>query len=103
MTVTVMGIMGIFLLLASGAGASDGLVTLRLDDGTAENGFRMGGDLGHAVVFEAPAGDWTIKAVGVYGKLEPNRSSDIFVLEILDGELNAVSKVTERADTYFGE
>ncbi|AET65423.1 hypothetical protein [Methanothrix harundinacea] len=99
-----MGTWGILaLLIASGTGASGGLVTLRLDDGTAENGFRMGGDLGHAVVFEPPAGEWTIKSVGVYGKLEPNRTSDLFVLEIWDGDLNAVSKVTERADSYFGE
>lgn len=98
---TVMGIVA--LLIASGAGTSGGLVTLRLDDGTAENGFRMGGDFGHAVVFDPPAGEWTIKAVAIFGKIEPNRTSDLFVLEIWDGELNAVSKVTERADSYFGE
>jgi hypothetical protein len=91
------------LLLAPEGALSDDLVTLRLDDGTAENGFRMGGGLGHSVLFEAPSGDWTLSAVAVYGKLEPNRTSEIFVLEIWDETLNAVTKVTERADSYFGD
>jgi hypothetical protein len=91
------------LLLAPEGALSDDLVTLRLDDGTAENGFRMGGGLGHAVLFEAPSGDWTLSAVAVYGKLEPNRTSEIFVLEIWDETLNALTKVTDRADSYFGD
>jgi hypothetical protein len=90
-------------LLASEGGLADGLVTLRLDDGTAENGFRMGGGLGHAVLFEAPSGEWTLSAVSIYGKLAPNRTSEIFVLEIWDDKLNAVSKVTDRVDSYFGD
>lgn len=91
------------LLLAPEVALSDDLVTLRLDDGTAENGFRMGGGLGHAVLFEAPSGDWTLSAVAVYGRLEADRTSEIFVLEIWDETLNAVTKVTDRADSFFGD
>ena len=93
----------IALLLVPEGALSDGPITLILDDGTAENGFRMGGGLGHAVLFEPPSGDWTLSAVAVYGKLEPNRTSEIFVLEIWDEKLNAVSKVADRADSYFGD
>ncbi|UEC43532.1 MAG: hypothetical protein METHAR1v1_1480001 [Methanothrix sp.] len=93
----------IVLLLAPEGALADGMVTLRFDDGTAENGFRMGGGLGHAVLFEAPSDEWTLSAVAVFGKLEPNRTSEIFVLEIWDETLNAVTKVTDRADTYFGD
>ena len=59
--------------------------------------------MGHSVLFEAPCGDWTLSSVAVYGKLEPERASEIFVLEIWDEDLNAISKVTDRADAFFGE
>jgi hypothetical protein len=95
----------LWILLAFGSSSATGerSVTLYLDDGTAENGFLMGGGLGHSVLFEAPSGDWNLSSVAVYGKLEPESDSDIFVLEIWDDELNAISKVTDRADAFFGE
>lgn len=96
-------LLAVLILLAPETALSDGPVILRLDDGTAENGFRMGGGLGHAVLFEAPSGEWTLSAVSVYGKLTPNRTSEIFILEIWDDKLNAVSKVADRADSYFGD
>jgi len=92
----------IFLLVCPGA-LSESPVTIILDDGTAENGFRMGEGMGHAVLFGAPRGDWTLSAVLVYGKLEPERASEIFVLEIWDEDLNLISKVTDRADSFFGD
>ena len=93
----------ILLAFGSSSAAGESSVTLYLDDGTAENGFRIGGGMGHCVLFEAPSGDWTLSSVAVYGKLEPESASDIFVLEILDDELNVISKVTDRADAFFGE
>jgi hypothetical protein len=93
----------IFLVFACQSALCENLVSLYLDDGTAENGFRMGGGMGHSVLFEAPSGDWTLSSVAVYGKLEPERASEIFVLEIWDEDLNAISKVTDRADAFFGE
>jgi len=93
----------IFLVFACQSALCDNSVTLYLDDGTAENGFRVGDGMGHSVLFEAPSGDWTLSKVSVYGKLEPERASEIFVLEIWDEELNAISKVTDRADSFFGE
>ncbi len=95
----------LLILLAFGSSSAHGerSVTLYLDDGTAEKGFRIGGGMGHCVLFEAPSGDWTLSSVAVYGKLEPEGASDIFVLEILDDELNVISKVTDRADAFFGE
>lgn len=93
----------ILLLLACPSALSESLVTLRFDDGTAENGFRMGKGMGHAVLFGAPRGNWTLSAVLVYGKLKPERASEIFVLEIWDEDLNLISKVTDRADSFFGD
>lgn len=78
-------------------------VTLYLDDGTAEDGFRVGDGMGHAVLFEAPSDDWNLSSVAVYGKLDPENATGIFVLEIWDDDLNVISKVTDRADAFFGE
>jgi len=95
----------LMILLAFGCSSAscESSVTLYLDDGTAENGFRIGDGTGHCILFEAPSGDWTLSSVAVYGKLEQKPASDIFVLEILDDELNVISKVTDRADAFFGE
>ncbi len=91
------------LAFVSQSAFCENLVTLSLDDGTAENGFRMGDGMGHSVIFEAPSEDWTLSKISVFGKLEPERTSEIFVLEIWDEDLNAISKVTDRADSFFGD
>ncbi|HOO54323.1 MAG TPA: hypothetical protein PLX30_08805 [Methanothrix sp.] len=91
------------IILASQSALCENPVTLYLDDGTAENGFRMGDGRGHSVLFEAPSVDWNLSAALVHGKLEPEEASEIFVLEIWDEDLNTISKVTDRADSFFGE
>jgi hypothetical protein len=93
----------ILFVFACTSALCESTVTLRLDDGTAENGFRVGDGRGHTVIFEAPSGDWTLSAVEIFGKLEPEEASEIFVLEIWDEDLNAISKVADRADSFFGE
>lgn len=93
----------IFLAFGCSSASDESPVTLYLDDGTADNGFLMGGGLGHSVLFEAPSGDWTLSSVAVYGKLEQEDDSDIFVLEIWDDELNVISKITDRGDAFFGD
>ncbi len=93
----------ILLVFACQSAVCENSVTLRIDDGEAENGLWMGDPKGHSVLFEAPSGDWTLSAVAVFGKLEPERTSEIFVLEIWDEDLNVISKVTDRADSFFGE
>jgi len=91
------------LVIACQSGLCEIPVTLYLDDGAAENGFMMGGGRGHTVIFEAPPGNWTLSEAAVYGKLEPNSTSEIFVLEIWDEDYNLISKVTDRADSFFGD
>jgi len=93
----------VVLVFACQSASCENVVTLRLDDETAENGFRMGDGKGHSVIFETPSKDWTLSKVSVFGKLEPNRTSEIFVLEIWDEDLNVISKVTDRADSFFDE
>lgn len=95
----------LWIILAFGCMSVHGesSVTLYLDDGTADNGFRIGDGMGHTILFEAPSGDWNLSSVAVYGKLDPENASSIFVLEIWDDELNVISKVTDRADAFFGE
>jgi hypothetical protein len=95
----------LWIVLAFGCISAHGesSVTLYLDDGTAENGLRVGEGIGHTILFESPSDDWNLSSVAVYGKLDPENASNIFVLEIWDNDLNVISKVTDRADAFFGE
>jgi len=99
----ILTLLWIVLFFGCTSALCDSSVTLYLDDGTAENGFRVGDGMGHTILFEIPSGDWMLSSVAVYGKLGPERPSEIFVLEIWDEDLNAISRVTDRADSFFSD
>ncbi|TRZ67906.1 MAG: hypothetical protein D4Q77_02330 [Methanothrix sp.] len=90
-------------LMTCQAALCDSFVTLAYDDGEAEDGLWIDDMRGHSVLFTAPCDNWTFSGVAVYGKLSPESRSDIFVLEVWDEDLNLVSKVTDRAVSFFGD
>ncbi|MEA2046714.1 MAG: hypothetical protein U9N48_09405 [Euryarchaeota archaeon] len=93
----------LLLLMTCLAALCDSFVTLAYDDGEAEDGLWIDDMRGHSVLFTAPCENWTLSGAAVYGKLSPEYRSDIFVLEVWDEDLNLVSKVTDRAGSFFGD
>lgn len=99
----------ILLILASQGALCESSVRLAYDDGEAEDCIWIDETRGHAVLFTAPSEDWTISGVSVYGRLVPKAGSkvpevpEIFVIEVLDEDLNLVSKVTDVTYSFFGD
>jgi len=95
-------ILFVFFVYVSGT-ALGSLVSISYDDGVPEDGFWLGGGLGHAVVFSPPAESWTLSKVAVCGKLNSESEGDTFVLEIWDQDLNLLYGRADVSSSYFGD
>ena len=97
------GIMILMAVLMAVNFASAGTVSLENDDGSAEDAVWIDEQRGHAVVFTAPADNWSLNQVAIFGKLIPESKSEMFVVEVWDRNLSLLSKTTDKASAYFGE
>lgn len=97
------GIMILMAVLMAVNFASAGTVSLENDDGSAEDAVWIDEQRGHAVVFTAPADNWSLNQVAIFGKLIPQSKSEMFVVEVWDRNLSLLSKTTDKASAYFGE
>jgi len=89
-------------LLAAADASSASLVSLYYDDSVPEDGLRIGGQLGHGVVFTAPVDNWSLSEISIMGMLAPNATSGTFSIEVWDQNLTLLTRTTERAEAYFG-
>ena len=97
------GIMILMAVLMAVNFVSAGTVSLENDDGSAEDAVWIDEQRGHAVVFTAPADNWSLNQVAIFGKLIPESKSEMFVVEVWDRNLSLLSKTTDKASAYFGE
>jgi len=94
----------ILLMLLSCQGAlCENTIILAYDDGVPDDGLWIDEGRGHALLFTAPCEEWTLSQVALYGKLVENGSSDVFVLEVWDKDLNLLAKITDRTKAFFGD
>ncbi len=76
------------------AGTAPTVVTLKHDDGTMEGQKSIAGS-GHAVLFNRPAGDWSVTSVQIYGSRygTPQPPDEDFHVYIADADMNVLSEV----------
>jgi len=96
-------IISFLALLAAAIAGSASMVSLAYDDSVPEDGVWLGGQLGHGVIFTAPADNWSLSQLKVLGMLKPNDTSETFTIEVWDQNLTLLTRTTDRSDAYFGE
>ncbi|MCK9565346.1 MAG: hypothetical protein M0Q43_04785 [Methanothrix sp.] len=82
---------------------SAGMVSLTYDDGNVDDAVWIDELRGHGVVFTAPADNWSLDRVAVFGKLVPESKSEMFVIEVWDQNLSLLCKTTDKASAYFSD
>ncbi|HPT19915.1 MAG TPA: hypothetical protein PLJ25_07605 [Methanothrix sp.] len=100
---TLISITIMLALLAAASAAGGSLVNIAYDDSVPEDALWLSGQLGHAVVFTAPADNWSLSKVNVLGMINPNATSEMFAIEVWDENLTLLSRTSDRAAAYFGE
>jgi hypothetical protein len=83
--------------------AVENLVLLRYDDRVPEDGMWINSNRGHAVLFTPPTDSWTLSKIAVSGRLNPESDPNLFVLEILDENLNLLYARADNPQSYFGD
>ncbi len=76
---------------------------LRYDDGTPEDGMWIDSSRGHAVLFTPPSSNWTLSKIAISGRLNPESSQDLIVLEIWDENFDLLYSRADNPKSYFGD
>jgi hypothetical protein len=100
------GLLGIIILCSlvyfQGLAAGDSAL-LRYDDGVPEDGMWIDSNRGHAVLFTTPISNWTLSKIAISGRLNPESSQDLIVLEIWDENFDVLYSRADNPKSYFGD
>jgi hypothetical protein len=100
------GLLGVIILCSlvcfQGLAAGDSAL-LRYDDGVPEDGMWIDSIRGHAVLFTTPISNWTLSKIAISGRLNPESSQDLIVLEIWDENFDLLYSRADNPKSYFGD